>query len=47
MTKIIISSKTPQNTTPDVVLPTRKARSSLIHENTGISPPDQKAFTSN
>ena len=34
MPKIIISSQTPQNTPPDVVLPTRKTRSSLIHQNT-------------
>ena len=36
--KIIIRSQTPQNTPPDVVLPTRKTRSNLIHQNTGTSP---------
>ena len=35
--KIIISSQTPQNTPLDVVLPTRKMRSSLIHQNTDTS----------
>ena len=32
--KIIIRSQTPQNIPPDAVLPTRKTRSSLIHQNT-------------
>ena len=32
--KIIIRSQTPQNTPPDVDLPTRKTISSLIHQNT-------------
>ena len=32
--KIILSSQTPQNTPPDTLLPTRKIRSSLIHQNT-------------
>ena len=36
--KIIIRSQTPQNTPQDVVLPSRKARSSPIHQNTGTSP---------
>ena len=43
--KIIISSETPQNTPPDMVLPTRKTRSSLIHQNTGTSPLHQEADT--
>ena len=43
--KIIISSQTPQNTPPDAVLPTRKTRSSLIHQNTGTSPLHQEAYT--
>ena len=41
--KIILSSQTPQNTPLDVVLPTRKTRSSLIHQNTGTSPLHQEA----
>ena len=43
--KIIISSQTPQNTPPDVDLPTRKTRSSLIHQNTGTSPLHQESYT--
>ena len=43
--KIIIRSQTPQNTPPDMVLPTRKTRSSLIHQNTGTSPLHQEAYT--
>ena len=43
--KIILSSHTPQNTPPDAVLPTRKTRSSLIHQNTGTSPLHQEAYT--
>ena len=43
--KIIISSQTPQNTPPDMDLPTRKTRSSLIHQNTGTSPFHQEAYT--
>ena len=43
--KIIISTQTPQNTLPDVDLPTRKTRSSLIHQNTGTSPLYQEACT--
>ena len=43
--EIIISSQTPQNTPPDMVLPTRKTRSSLIHQNTGTSPLHQEAYT--
>ena len=35
--KIIIRSQKPQNTPLDAVLPTRKTRSSLIHQNTGTS----------
>ena len=42
MPKIIIRSQIPQNTPPDVVLPTRKTRSSLIHQNTGTSPSSRK-----
>ena len=42
--KIIIRSKTPQNKPPDVVLPTRKTRSSLIHQNTGTSPLHQESY---
>ena len=43
--KIITRSQTPQNTTPDAVLPTRKTRSSLILQNTGTSPLHQEAHT--
>ena len=43
--KIIIRSQTPQNTTLNAVLPTRKTRSSLIHQNTGTSPLHQEAYT--
>ena len=43
--KIIISSQTPQNTPPDAVLPTRKTRSSLMHQNKGTSPLHQEAYT--
>ena len=43
--KIIIRPQTPQNTPPDVDLPTRKTRSSLIHQNTGTSPLHQEANT--
>ena len=43
--KMIISSQTPQNIPPERVLPTRKTRSSLIHENTGTSPLHQEAYT--
>ena len=42
--KIIIRPQTPQNT-PDVDLPTRKTRSSLIHQNPGTSPLHQEAYT--
>ena len=45
MPKIIIRSQTSQNTPPDVVLPTRKTRSSIIHQNTGTSPLQQEAYT--
>ena len=41
----IISPQTPQNTPPDMVLPTRKTRCSLIHQNTGTSPLHQEAYT--
>ena len=41
--KLIIRSQTPQNTPPDAALPTRKTRSSLIHQNTGTSPVHQEA----
>ena len=44
--KIILSSQTPQNTPLDTVLPTRKTRSSLTHQNTGTSPLHQEAYTS-
>ena len=43
--KIIIRPQTPQNTPPDVDLPNRKTRSSLIHQNTGTSPLHQEAQT--
>ena len=43
--KIIIRHQTPQNTPPDVDLPTRKTRSSLIYQNTGTSPLHQEAYT--
>ena len=42
---IIIRSQTPQNTPLDAVLPTRKTRSSLTHQNTGTSPLCQEAYT--
>ena len=45
--KVTLSSQTPQNTPPDVVLPTRKTRSNLIHQNTGTSPLHQEAYTTN
>ena len=41
----ILRPQTPQNTPPDVDLPTRKTRSSLIHQNTGTSPLHQEAYT--
>ena len=40
--KIIIRTQTPQKTRADVDLPTRKTRSSLIHQNTGTSPATRK-----
>ena len=40
--KIIIRSQTTQNIPPDMDLPTRKTISSLIHQNTGTSPPTRK-----
>ena len=43
--KIILSTQTPQNTTPDLDRPTRKTRSSLILQNTGTSPLHQEAYT--
>ena len=43
--KIIIRSQTPQNIPLDADLPTRKTRSSLIHQNTGTSPLHQEAYT--
>ena len=43
--KIIIRAQTPQNTPPDVDMPTRMTRSSLIHQNTGTSPLHQEAYT--
>ena len=44
--KIILSSQTTQNTPPDVVLPTRKTRSSSTHQNIGTSLLHQEAYTS-
>ena len=41
----IIRPQTPQNTPPDMDLPTRKARSRLIHQKTGTSPLNQEAYT--
>ena len=43
--KIIIKPQTPQSTPPDVALPTRKTRSSLINQNTGTSTLHQEAYT--
>ena len=43
--KIIIRSQTHKKTPPDMVLPTRKTRSSLIHQNTGTSTLHQEAYT--
>ena len=43
--KIIIRPQTPQNTPPDVDLPTRKTTPSLIHQNTGNSSLHQEAYT--
>ena len=43
--KIIVRPQTPQNTPPDVDLPARKTRSSLIRQNTGTSPLHQEAYT--
>ena len=43
--KIIIRPQTPQNTPPDTVLPTRKTRFSLIHQNTDTSALHQEAYT--
>ena len=43
--KIIIRPHKPQNTPPDVDVPTRKKRSSLIHQNTGTGPLHQEAYT--
>ena len=40
--KIIRRPQTPQNTPPDMDLPTRKTRSSLIHQNTGTRPSTRK-----
>ena len=42
---IIIRPQTPQNTPPDVDLPTRKTISNFIHQNTGTSPLHQEAYT--
>ena len=44
--KLILSSQTPQNTPPDVALPTRGTRSCPIHQNTGNILPHQEAYTS-
>ena len=43
--KIILRSQAPQIIPPDKVLPIRKTRSSLIHQNTGTSPLYQEAYT--
>ena len=43
--KIIIRPQTPPITPPDMDVPTRKTRSSLIHQNTGTSPLHQEAYT--
>ena len=43
--KIIMRQQTPQNIPPDVDLPTRKTRSSLIHQNTGTSSLHQETYT--
>ena len=43
--KIIIRSQTPQNTPPDSVLPSRKTRPRLIHQNTGTSTLHQEGYT--
>ena len=43
--KIIIRPQTPQNTPPDMDLPTRKTRSSLIHQNTDTGLLHQEAYT--
>ena len=43
--KIIIRPQTSQNTAPDMDVPTRKTRSSLIHHNTSTSPLHQEAYT--
>ena len=43
--KIIIRPQTPQNTPPDMDVPTRKTRSSLIHQNSGTSSLHQEAYT--
>ena len=45
LSKLIIRSQTPQNTPPDVHLPTRKTGSNLIHQNTDTSPLHQEAYT--
>ena len=44
--KIIISSQTHQNIPLEAVLPTRKTRSSFIHQNTRTRPLHQEAYTS-
>ena len=43
--KIKISSQTPRNTPLVAALPTRKTRSSLIHQNTDTSTLHQEAYT--
>ena len=45
--KIIIGSQITQNASLDTDLPTRKTRSSPTHQNTGTSPLDQEAYTTN
>ena len=41
----MIGSQTRQNSTLEAVLPTRKTRCSLIHQNTGTSTLHQEAYT--
>ena len=43
--KIIIRSQTPQNTPQDIVLPIRKTRANLTHQNTPTSPLHHEAYT--
>ena len=43
--KVILSSQTPQNTSPKVALPIRETRPSSIYERAGTSPSHQDAYT--